>query len=149
LDAGAYFTTSPEESMEKAFWAQFQAPEHPPQLNNQMKQLVERFQTAQPVMEDICINLWPQEPLPTSLFGLVQRLRGASPRVDSWKWSAGLEGAERAYASKMVHYPKIKLLAITSGPPEGKNRTPKIFISEVREGAQVTEAQCSKSKLRF
>jgi hypothetical protein len=70
-DAGSYFAARPEESVEKTFWAQFQAPEHPLLLNNQMKQLAELIRMARPMMEDVCVNHWPQEPLPTTLFGLV------------------------------------------------------------------------------
>ena len=148
-DASRYFAALPGDSVEKAFWAQFQAPEHPPLLNNQMKQLMELHHAAWPVMEDICINLWPQEPLPTSFFGLVQRLQDASSQIQNWKCSTCLEGAERAYASVMAHYPKIKPLEIASGPPAGKNRAPEQFLAEVQEGARVTEAQCGKAELRF
>lgn len=85
----------------------------------------------------------------TSFFGLVSRLRETSPQVEKWKRLACLEGAERAYASTMVHYSKIKPLDIASGPLGGKNRTPEQFLAAVHEGAWVTEAQCSKAELRF
>lgn len=45
------------------------------------------------VMEDLCKALWPRDPLPTSFFGLVRRLQGASAQADLWKRSACLEGA--------------------------------------------------------
>ena len=36
---------------------------------------------AKPIIEDICINLWPQEPLLSSNFCMVQWLQGAMAQV--------------------------------------------------------------------
>ena len=57
-----------------AFWAQFQVPEHLQLLNSEMKQLAEIFCAARSVMQDLCINLWSTELMPTGFFGLVSRL---------------------------------------------------------------------------
>jgi hypothetical protein len=80
-DACHYYGSRKGDAEQKAFWAQFQVPSHPPLLNDQMKQLMELYRMARPAMEDLCINLWPTEPLPSSYFGLIQRLQSASPQV--------------------------------------------------------------------
>jgi hypothetical protein len=58
-DAGRYYSSLEGEAEQKAFWAQFQAPSHPPLLNDQMKQLMELHRVARSAMEDICINFCP------------------------------------------------------------------------------------------
>ena len=102
---------------------------------------------ARLAMEDLCINLLPTEPLPSSYFGLVQRLQSASPQVHLWKRFACLEGARLAYASVRTHYPGPKAEVVAVGPPEGKNRVPEQYFPGVMEGARITEARCSKHVL--
>ena len=82
-DAAKFFTAQEGRAEQMLFWAQFQAPEHPPLLNNQMKQLMELHRMAEPVMKDLCIKLWPSEPLLSSYFGLVQRLYDAPSWIDA------------------------------------------------------------------
>ena len=115
--AAEHYATREEDSERRLFWSQFQAPKHPPLLNNQMKQLMEMHRMAEPALKDLCVRLWPAEPIPDSYFGLVQRLRDASPRIDTVKWFACLEGARLSFAKTMVHWPKIKTMDMATGPP--------------------------------
>ena len=54
-------------------------------------------------VKDLCVSLWPAEPIPDTYFGLVQKLQEAPLRIDAIKWSACLEGAMLAFAKTMVH----------------------------------------------
>ena len=74
--------------MEKLFWLQFFAPNHPVPLNDHMKQLVELHNMAGMTMKDLIVRLWPVDPIPSSNFGLVKKLVEVSPRVDAIKHSS-------------------------------------------------------------
>jgi hypothetical protein len=145
-DAARFFAAQEGWVDQRLFWAQFQAPEHPPLLNNQMKQLMELHRMAEPVMKDLCVKLWPAEPLPSSYFRLVQRLYYAVPRIEAWKRSTCIEGARMAFGKTMVHWPKIKPTEMATGPPPpGKeHRRPEQYFPIVMDGARAVEAQCSK-----
>jgi hypothetical protein len=145
-DATRFFTTQEGRADQRLFWAQFQAPEHPPLLNNQMKQLMELHRMAELEMKGLCAKLWPSEPLPSSYFGLVQKLYDATPRIDAWKRSSCIEGARMAFGKTMVHWPKIKPTEMATGPPPpGKeHRRPEQYFPIVMDGARAVEAQCSK-----
>ena len=60
--------------MEKLFWSQYLASEHPTLLKNQMMQLAELHRMSSSAMKDIIVRLWPAGPIPSSYFGLVKRL---------------------------------------------------------------------------
>lgn len=145
-DAARYFASQEGHAEQRLFWAQFQAPEHPPLLNNQLKQLMELHRMAEPAMKDLCVKLWPTEPLPSSYFGLVQKLYDAVPRIDVWKRSVCIEGARMAFGKTMVHWPKIKPTEVATGPPPpGKeHRRPEQYFAGVMNGARAIEAQCPK-----
>ncbi|XP_020150077.4 uncharacterized protein [Aegilops tauschii subsp. strangulata] len=146
-DACQYFNEREDAAEQKAFWAQFQVSSHPPLLGDQMKQLMELHRVARPVMEDLCNALWPAEPLPSSYFGLIQRLRSASPRVQLWKRSACLEGARQAYASVKAYYPVVKPEEMAKGAPEGTKRVPEQYFNDVMPGARLSEAKCRKDTI--
>ena len=145
-DATRFFTGQEGWAEQRLFWVQFQAPEHPPLLNNQMKQLMELHRMAEPVMKDLCVKLWSSKPLPSSYFGLVQRLFGAPAQVDAWKRSTCIEGARMAFGKTMVHWPKLKPVEIATGPlPPGKeHRHPEQYFPAVMDGARAVDAQCPK-----
>ena len=82
-----------------------------------MKQLMEMHRMVEPTMKDLCICLWPDEPLPSSYFGLVQKLCDAAPRVDVLKRSTCIEGARMAFARTMVHLPRLKPTEMATAPP--------------------------------
>src|SRR3989337_897903 len=98
-----------------------------------MKQLMELHRMAELAMKDLCVKLWPSEPLPSSYFVLVQKLVDAMPLVDCRKHSACIEGAWMAFGKTMVHWPKLKPTEITTGsPPPGKeHRHPEQYFPVV------------------
>ena len=91
-DATEFFRAEEGSSMEKLFWSQYLAPEHPVPFSDQLKQLVELHRVAELAMKDL-IRLWPAEAIPSSYFGLVKRLVNACPRLDAIKRSVCIEGA--------------------------------------------------------
>jgi hypothetical protein len=103
MDVGRHFGAREGHDAEKAFWQQLQAPSHPELLNNQMKQLMELLLMVKPALQDLCVNLWPMEALPTSFLGLLARLQEAVPQMARWKRSVCLEGAQQAYACVKTH----------------------------------------------
>ena len=104
---------------------------------------------AEPAMKDLCIRLWPDEPLLSSYFGLVQKLSNASPRIDALRRSSYIEGARMAFARAKVHWPGLDPTKIvTAPPPPGKeHRCPERYFSVVMEGARAIEAQCSRENI--
>ena len=81
LDAAHHFGKRKGHEAETAFWQQFQVLPRLELPNHWMKQLVELLRMARLVLQDLCINMWPVEALPTSFFGLIARLREAVLRV--------------------------------------------------------------------
>ena len=85
-----------------------QAPEHPSLMSNQMKKLMELHQMAKSAMKDLRVRLWPSKPLPSSYFGLVQKLCNVASWIDVLKRLVCIEGARMAFAKTMVRWPKTK-----------------------------------------
>ena len=127
--------------MEKLFWSQYAAPEHPVSFTGQLKQL---HRVAELAMKDLTIRLWPAEAMPDSYFGLVRRLVEACPRLEVVKRSACIEGARMAFARCKMWWAKMNAVEVASGPPEGKeHRTPEKYFADVIEGSRLAAAQCS------
>ena len=78
--------------MEKLFWSQYLALEHPVPFADQPKQLIELHRAAELAMKDLIIRLWSAEPIPSSYFTLVKRLVSACPRLEVIKWLVCKEG---------------------------------------------------------
>ena len=101
---------------------------------------------AEPAMKDLCIRLWPSEPLPSSYFGLLAKLCDTAARVETVKRLVCIEGARMAFLKTMVHWPKINPMDMATGPPpKGKeHRRPEQYFTQVITGAWAIEGQCSK-----
>ena len=97
-------------------------------------------------MKDLVIRLWPAEPIPSSYFGLVKRIVGACPRLDTVKRSVCIEGARMALAHAKVHWGKLDVeKLITEGPLEGKeHRKPELYYEGVLKGAHLAADKCTK-----
>ena len=132
--------------MEKLFWSQYLAPEHPVPFSDQLKQLVELHRVAELAMKDLIIRLWPAEAIPSSYFGLVKRLVDACPRLDAIKRSVCIEGARMAFARVKMKWAKMNAITVaTEGPPAGKeHRTPERYFSDVLEGSHIVATHCGK-----
>ena len=77
-------------------------------LNDQMARWAELHRMSGSAMRDVVVWLWPTEPVPSSYFGLVQRLIDALPRIDAVKRSSCIEGARLAFAHVKMHWAKMK-----------------------------------------
>ena len=88
---------------EKLFSLQFRMPKRPLLLNEQMAQWAELHKISGPAMKDVVVRLWPTKPIPSSYFGLVQRLVDAVPCIDAMKRSTCIEGARMALACVKIY----------------------------------------------
>ena len=97
-------------------------------------------------MKDLVIRLWPAEPIPSSFFGLVKRIVGTCPRLDTIKRPVYIEGARMALAHAKVHWGKLDVEKLmTEGPPEGKkHRKPELYYEGVLKGARLVVDKCTK-----
>lgn len=141
-----FFRAQEGHTTQQLFWSQFAAQERPSLLNDQMAQWTELHRVSSLAMRDVIVQLWPTEPVPSSYFGLVQRLVDALPRIDAIKRSACIEGARKAFARVKMHRAKMKATVVAvEGPPGGKDhRMPERYFGDVLEGARLIEGQCSK-----
>ena len=118
-------------------------------MNDQMAQWAELHRMSGLAMGDVIVRLWPAEPVPSSYFGLVQRLVDALPCIDAVKWSSCIEGVRLAFARVKMHWAKMKAaIMAVEGLPGGKDHhTPERYFEDVLEGARLIEGQCSKDIL--
>ena len=132
--------------MEKLFWSQYLAPEHPVPFSDQLKQLVELHRVAELAMKDLIIRLWPAEAIPGSYFGLLKRMVNACPPLDVIKRSVCIEGARMAFTRVKIQWVKMDVVKIeTEGPPAGKeHRTPELYFDNVMEGSRIVVEKCAK-----
>ena len=135
--------------MEREFWSQYLAPNYPGPFIDQLKQLVELHQAAELAMKDLVVRLWPVEPIPSSYFGLVNRIVGACPRLEVIKRSICIEGAGMAFARAKVQWGKFDAKKLmTEGSPEGKkHRKPELYYDGVLKGARLVAEQCTKDTI--
>ena len=135
--------------MEKLFWSQYLAPEHPVPFCDQLKQLVELHRVAELAMKDLIIRLWPTEVIPSSYFGMLKRLTDALPRLEAVKCWVCIEGARMAFARVKMHWVKIGAVKLmTEGPPAGKeHRTPELYFDSVLAGSRRVVEQCAKDAI--
>ena len=97
-------------------------------------------------MKNVIIRLWPSEPIPSSYFGLVQRLVDAVPHIDAVKRSVCIEGARMAFARVKTFWGKMKAIDVAAkSPPKGKDHHAlEYYFLDVLEAARLIEGQCSK-----
>ena len=133
-------------STEKLFWSQYLGSEHPVPFSDQLKQLVELHSLAELAMKDLIVRLWPADPIPSSYFGLVQRLVSACSWLEAVKRSVCIEGARMDFARVKTHWTKLDAKKLmTEGPPEGKeHRKPEMYYEGVLKGARLAAEQCTK-----
>ncbi|KAI4974631.1 hypothetical protein ZWY2020_048238 [Hordeum vulgare] len=145
-NASRHYASQEGDAEMMLFSEQFQTPEKPLLVSDQLKQLMGLHPMAEPAMKDLCIRLWPTEPLKSNYFVLVQKLIVASPRIDVLKRSVCIEVARMAFTKTMLHWSKLKPTEMASRPlPTGKeHRRPELYFSNIMEAALAIETQCSK-----
>lgn len=57
-----------------------------------MNQLMEMHRMSELAAKDLCVSMWPAEPILDTYFGLIQKLREVPLWIDAMKRSACLEG---------------------------------------------------------
>ena len=68
-DTAEFFRAEEGSPMEKLFWSQYLAPEHPVPFSDQLKQLVELHRVAELAMKDLIIWLCLPKPYPAATSG--------------------------------------------------------------------------------
>ncbi|KAI4992258.1 hypothetical protein ZWY2020_051649 [Hordeum vulgare] len=146
-EANKHYSIHDGDFKQRLFGTLFQTHELNPSPSYQIKQLMELHRMAEPAIRDLCIQLWPTEPLPSSYFVLVEKLVDAMPWIEVLKRSVCIEGAWMAFARTLVHYPWMKpLMMATTPPPAGEeHKCPDQYFTSVMESAWVRETQCSKA----
>ena len=97
-DATEYFRDQKDREVEKLFWSQFNVPERPLPLTNQLAVWAELNRLSGLAMRSVVDQLWPEKPKPNYYFSLVQQFLGAVPRINAMKRSACIEGSRMALA---------------------------------------------------
>ena len=97
-------------------------------------------------MKDLIVRLWRAKPVPSSYFGLVNRLASACPQLEAVKRSVCIEGARMAFARVKTHWAKLDAKKLmTEGLPEGKeHRRSELYFDGILEGSCLVAEQCSK-----
>lgn len=103
---------------------------------------------GEPALQDMCIKLWPIEPLLNSYFSLLRWLVDAPARIDAWKRSTCIEGARLAFAMVKVQAPVLKSAQVVTGRPlvNKPYRTPEKYMAAALEGALEIENHCTKEE---
>ena len=98
-------------------------------------------------MKGVIAQLWPNEPIPDSYFGLARQLVNAAPHIDAVKRSTCIEGARMALSRVKIYWAKMTATDIVAqSPPEGKYlNMPEHYFEDVLEGSRLIEGQCSKN----
>ena len=131
--------------MDKLFWSQFNVPERPLPLNDQLAEWAELNRLSGLAMRSAVDHLWPERPRPNSYFSLVQQFLGAVPRINAMKRSAYIEGSRMALARVKTYWAEMDATTVAAqGSAIGRVATEHYF-EEVLEGSLLIEAQCSKN----
>ena len=98
VDAVEYFRDQTDHEVDKLFWSQFNVPERPLPLPDQLAEWAELNRLSGLAMRSVVDHLWPEKPKPESYFSLVQQFLGAVPRINAMKRSTCIEGSRMALA---------------------------------------------------
>ena len=108
-DAAMFFEDQGDKEVEKLFWSQFNVPEHPLPLTDQLAEWAELNRLSGLAMRFVVDHLWPEKPKPNSYFSLVQQFLGAVPRINAMKRSACIEGSRMAFARVKAYWAEMML----------------------------------------
>ena len=72
VDAAKYFQDQTDHEVDKLFWSQFDVPERPLPLTDQLAEWAELNRLSRLAMRSIVDHLWPAKPKSNSYFSLVQ-----------------------------------------------------------------------------
>ena len=145
VDAAEYFRDQTDREVDKLFWSQFNVPERPLPLTNQLAEWVELNRLSGLAMRSVVDRLWPERPKPNNYFCLVQQFLGAVSRINAMKRSACIEGSRMALARVKTYWAEMDATTVAAQGSAIGRVAAEHYFEEVLEGARSIEAQCSKN----
>ena len=145
VDAAEYFRDQTDREVDKLFWSQFNVPERPLPLTDQLAEWAELNRLSGLAMRSVVDHLWPEKPKPNSYFSLVQQFLGAVPRINAMKRSACIEGSRMALARVKAYWAEMDATTVAAQGSAIGRVAAEHYFEEVLEGARLIEAQCSKN----
>ena len=100
--------------MDKLFWSQFNVPECPLPLIDQLAKWAELNRLSGLAMRSVVDQLWPEKPKSNNYFSLVQQFLSAVPCINAMKRSACIEGSRMALARVKAYWAEMKASAVAS-----------------------------------
>ena len=140
-----FFEDQKDNEVEKLFWSQFNVPEHPLSLTDQLAEWAELNRLSGLAMRSVVDQLWPEKPKPNSYFSLVHQFLGAVPRINAMKRSACIEGSRMALAGVKAYWAEMDATTVAAQGSAIGRVAAKHYFEEVLKGARLIEAQCSKN----
>ena len=144
-DAAKYFQGQIDREVDKLFWSQFNVPEHPLPLTDQLAEWAELNRLSGLAMRSVVDQLWPEKPKPNSYFSLVQQFLGAVPRINAMKRSVCIEGSRMAFARVKAYWAEMDATTVAAQGSAIGRVAAEHYFEEVLEGARLIESQCSKN----
>ena len=145
VDAVEYFQDQSDREVDKLFWSQFNVPERPLPLTDQLAEWAELNRLSGLAMRSVVDHLWPEKPKPNNYFSLVQQFLGAVPRINAMKRSACIEGSRMAFARVKAYWAEMDATTVAAQGSAIGRVAAEHYFEEVLEGARLIESQCSKN----
>ena len=130
--------------MDKLFWSQFNVPEHPLPLIDQLAEWAELNRLSGLAMSSVVDHLWPERPKPNNYFSLVQQFLGAVPRINAMKRSVCIEGSRMDFSCVKAYWAEMDATTVAAWDSAIGRMAAEHYFEEVLEGAHLIEIQCSK-----
>ena len=143
VDAAKYFRDQTDREVDKLFWSQFNVPERPLPLTDQLAEWANLNRVSGLAMRSVMDQLCPEKPKPNSYFSLVQQFLGAVPRINAMKRSACIEGLALTYVK--AHWAEMDATTVAAQGSAIGRVAAEHYFEEVLEGARLIEAQCLKN----
>ena len=144
-DAAKYFQGQTDREVDKLFWSQFNVPERPLPLTDQLAEWAELNRLSGLSMRSVVDQLWPERPKPNSYFSLVQQFLDVVPRINAMKRSACIEGSRMALARVKAYWAEMDATTVAARDSAIGRMAAEHYFEEVLEGARLIETQCSKN----
>ena len=144
-DAAKYFQGQTDREVDKLFWSQFNIPERPLPLTDQLAKWAELNRLSGLPMRSVVDQLWPEKPKPNNYFSLVQQFLGAVPCINVVKWSACTEGSRMGLARVKAYWTEMDATTVAAQGSTIGRVAAEHYFEDVLEGAHLIEAQCSKN----
>ena len=145
VDAIEYFRDQIDREVDKLFWSQFNVPERPLPLTDQLAEWAELNRLSGLARRSVVDHLWLEKPKPNNYFSLVQQFLGAVPRINAMKRSACIEGSRMALARVKTYWAEMDATIVAAQGSAIGRVAVEHYFEEVLEGAHLMEAQCSKN----